>query len=104
MKRRILIFSFAVAMLLLNGCKQNVQNNANGTLEISEEEAIKIALEKIPEATTENIQEFKQDYDNGKLKYEGKIYHEQMEYEFEIDGYTGTILEWDMEPINNRVS
>lgn len=71
---------------------------------ITSEEAQIIALDQVPGATTENIQDFKQDYDNGKLKYEGKIYYEQTEYEFEIDGYTGTILEWDEEPINNRVS
>ena len=71
---------------------------------ITAEDAKKIALDQVAGATTQNIREFKSDYDNGKLKYEGKIYHEQTEYEFEIDGYTGSILEWDVEPIYNGVS
>ena len=66
---------------------------------ISEEKAKKIALDKVPGATEQDIREFKTDYDNSRLEYEGKIYYEQKEYEFEIDGHTGTILEWDEEPI-----
>lgn len=72
--------------------------------EISADEAKKIALAKVPGATTQDIREFKSDYDNGKLEYEGKIYYEQKEYEFEIDAYTGAILEWDVEPVYGGVS
>ena len=94
---------------------QNVQNTGNGTTIISEEEAKqialahagltaeeaqKIALDQVTGATAQDIREFKSDYDNGKLKYEGKLYYEQTKYEFEIDGYTGAILEWDVEPIH----
>ena len=39
------------------------------------------------------------DYDNGRLQYEGKLFYDQTEYEFEIDGYSGEILEWDVEPL-----
>lgn len=67
---------------------------------ISEENAKQIALEQVSGATAQDIREFKSDYDHGKLKYEGKIYYQQQEYEFEIDGYNGTILEWDVEPIH----
>lgn len=66
---------------------------------ISADEAKKIALDQVPGATTDHIREFESGYDNGKPQYEGKIYYEQKEYEFEIDGYSGTILEWDVEPI-----
>ena len=66
---------------------------------ISTDEAKKIALEKVPGATAENIREFKSDYDNSKLQYEGKIYYDKKEYEFEIDGSNGKILEWDVESI-----
>lgn len=66
---------------------------------ISTEEAKQIALAKIPGATAEDIREFKSDYDNSKLQYEGKIYYDKKEYEFEIDGSSGTILEWDVESI-----
>ena len=66
---------------------------------ITSDEAKKIALAKVPGATDSDIREFKSDYDNGRLEYEGKIYYEKKEYEFEIDGNTGEILEWDVEPI-----
>ena len=71
---------------------------------ISADEAKKIALKQVSGATEQDLREFESDYDNGKLKYEGKIYYKQTEYEFEIDGYDGTILEWDVEPIYGGVS
>ncbi len=131
MKRNVIIL-FALTTLLFNGCgrkdapdpvspstvteetqpssptetnaTQSVQNTGDGTTKISEEEAKQIALNQVAGAASQHIHEFKSDYDNGKLKYEGKIYYEQTEYEFEIDGYTGAILEWDVEPIYNSVS
>ena len=66
---------------------------------ISTDEAKQIALAKVPGATASDIREFKSEYDNSKLKYEGKIYYDHKEYEFEIDGANGTILEWDVESI-----
>ena len=74
-------------------------SDTTDTKTITEDEAKKIALDKVPGATSEHIREFKTDYDNGKLKYEGKIYYNQKEYEFEIDAHSSTILEWDEEPI-----
>ena len=74
-------------------------SDTTNTRTITEDEAKKIALDKVPGATSEHIREFKTDYDNGKLKYEGKIYYNQKEYEFEIDAHSSTILEWDEEPI-----
>lgn len=69
--------------------------------EISASKAKEIALAQVPGATENNIHEFESDYDNGKLRYEGKIFYEQAEYEFEIDGQSGTILEWNVEAIHN---
>lgn len=66
---------------------------------ISEEKAKQIALAKVEGATEQDIRKFKSEYDNGRLEYEGKIYYDNQEYEFEIDGYTGEILEWDVETI-----
>lgn len=66
---------------------------------ISEDSAKKIALDQVSGATQQDIREFKSEYDNGKFQYEGKIYYDKKEYEFEIDGHTGAILEWDVEPI-----
>ena len=66
---------------------------------ISEKEAKKIALDNVSGATERDIREFHLDYDNGKYLYEGKIFYNQKEYEFEIDGESGKITEWDEEPI-----
>ena len=70
---------------------------------IKEDDAKKIALDKVPGSTTKDIREFETDYENGRLHYEGKIYYDKKEYEFEIDGYTGDVLEWDVEPIYGGV-
>lgn len=75
------------------------QNNNTEASMISEDEAKQIALAKVEGATEQDIRKFKSEYDNGRLEYEGKIYYDSQEYEFEIDGYTGEILEWDVETI-----
>lgn len=78
-----------------NGANNNTTNNSTTK---TEQEIKKIALAKVPNATEKDIQ-VKLDRDDGKLKYEGKIIYEGMEYEFEIDAYSGAILEWEAESI-----
>lgn len=65
---------------------------------ISEADAKKIALEKVPGATDSNLR-IKTDYDDGIMKYEVKIVYNEIKYEFEIDAATGTILEWESESV-----
>lgn len=67
--------------------------------EITEAEAKKIALAQVPGASENDIYGFEVDYDDGRLEYEGTIYFDHMEYEFEIDGYSGAIRNWDVESI-----
>ena len=57
--------------------------------------AIVIAL--VPGSTEKDIREFDVDYDDGRLEFEGKICYDGMEYEFEIDGYSGAVRNWDVE-------
>lgn len=83
-----------------DGTQSMAQNSTTENV-ISEEEAKRIALERVPGATEQNITEFRSDYDDGRLEYEGEIRYGETEYEFEIDGYTGQILEWDEDPIYN---
>lgn len=64
----------------------------------TESEIQAIALAKVPGATAEHIR-LKQDYDDGRALYEGQIIYDGMEYEFEIDAYSGAILEWDAESV-----
>jgi len=64
---------------------------------ISPEEAKAIALAQVPGAAETDIRGFETDYDDGRLEYEGKIVYDGMEYEFEIDGYSGAIRNWEAE-------
>lgn len=69
-----------------------------GSSAITEEQAKQLALAQVPGAAETDIREFKVDTDDGILLYEGKIIYNGMEYEFEIDAYSGTIREWSAEP------
>ena len=64
-----------------------------GEVTISKEDAMKLALDKVPGATEKEIR-IKLDQDNGYYKYEGDIVYEGKEYDFEIDANSGEILEW----------
>ena len=70
---------------------------ASGTASITEAEAKALVLAQVPGATEENFLEFKTDYDDGRLEYEGELFYDGMKYEFTVDGYSGTIREWESE-------
>lgn len=70
---------------------------ASGTASITEAEAKTLVLAQVPGATEENFLEFKTDYDDGRLEYEGELFYDGMKYEFTVDGYSGTIREWESE-------
>lgn len=65
---------------------------ASGTEEITEEKAKEIALEKVPGAKQIHIE---RDMEDGRQVYEGEIFYENTEYEFEIDAATGEIVSWE---------
>ena len=68
---------------------------------ISEEAAKNIALERVPGASHSNIYKFKLEFDDTSWEYEGKIIYDSYEYEFEIDANTGNILKWEVESIHH---
>jgi len=70
---------------------------AGGTGIISEQEAMELALSQVPGASKNDIVEFETDYDDGRTEYEGKIRYNGMEYEFEIDAYSGAFRSWEAE-------
>lgn len=79
------------------GQNQTTGENTNAAdVAITEEDAIQIALDRVPGASQEDVK-IKLDFDDGVYKYEGDIIHEQKEYEFEIDADTGTVLQWSEE-------
>ena len=48
----------------------------------------------------EDILEFETDHEDGRVQYEGKIFYEGMQYEFEIDAYSGAFRSWEAEPLD----
>ena len=65
--------------------------------QVSEAQAINIVLKKVPGATQSNLVSFGSDYDDGRWLYEGELRYNGLEYDFEIDGMTGNILEWEID-------
>lgn len=62
---------------------------------IGEEEAKKIALERVDGAVADDMKQFDLDYDDGMWVYEGEIYKGDYEYEFEINAGNGDIISWE---------
>ncbi|MEY8336412.1 PepSY domain-containing protein [Lachnospiraceae bacterium 62-35] len=63
---------------------------------ISEEQAKQMILEHIPGARTEDIVMVLRE-DDGRKEYKGRLMHDNMEYEFEIDASSGFLIEWEGE-------
>lgn len=109
----VIIFS-ALSVFMLAACGSN-GNGAGVTEETTEttvpagevsseaghdigtEKVQAIVLAKVPGATDADIYELEKDYDDGLLEYEGSIYYNGYEYEFEVDGATGNILKWEID-------
>ena len=67
----------------------------SGTI-ISLEQAQELALSRVSGATASNIR-IHLDHDDGRQIYEGEIYYNWIEYEFEIDASTGNFIEWSVD-------
>ena len=84
--------------------EQNTQNNNsqstgtanNANVAVTQEQAIETALSRVSGATEQDIR-ISLDHDDGVYKYEGDIIYNGVEYDFEIDANSGTILEWSEE-------
>lgn len=72
---------------------------ASSGQELTAAEAKALALAQVPGATEADIREFSTDRDDGRLEYEGEIIYSNTKYEFEIDGYSGTIRSWEVESV-----
>ncbi len=70
---------------------------ASGDGALTPEEAKALVLARAPGATEAGFREFQQDYEDGRLVYEGELAANGVEYEFEIDGATGEFLSWEEE-------
>ena len=89
-----------------NSSDKNTASNQNSSVSpsgsaISAARAKQLALAQVPGASESDLREFEVDYDDGRMEYEGKIYYNGMEYEFEIDAYSGAFRSWEVEPIHD---
>ena len=134
MKRKKILYTFILTVLLLIGCgrrnTENLQNTQNSSVSntttpstsetsqasdqthtvhnstetgtrISEEDAKQIALSHA-KLIAEQVTFIKSgiDRENGREIYDIEFYTlEQKEYDYEIDVYSGEILEWDIDTI-----
>lgn len=71
--------------------------SAKDPSDIGPEKVKQIVLAKVPGAMEESIYEFEREIDDGRVEYEGSMYHDGYEYEFEVDGATGNILQWEID-------
>lgn len=74
----------------------NIQNGQTVSGIITREEAIAIVLNRVEGAAEKDVR-IELDQDDGRQIYEGEIYYNQTEYEFELNAQTGEILEWSEE-------
>ncbi len=72
----------------------NQQGTSSAAITI--EEAKALALERVSGADESDIY-IKRDHDDGRTIYEGSIFYNGYEYEFEIDAATGSFLSWEKE-------
>lgn len=78
--------------------EQQIPMGSAGTgTAITEDQARQLVLDQVPGATRDNFIEFKVDYDDGRLEYEGELLYNGTLYEFTVDGYSGTIRDWESE-------
>ncbi len=70
-----------------------------GTGIITETQAKQTVIDRVPGATEEIIK-IKLDEDDGRLEYEGSLFYDTMKYEFKIDAYSGTVIEWEAKLIH----
>ena len=73
------------------------QTGTSSGKELTAAEAKALALSQVPGATEADIRKFSTDRDDGRLEYEGEIHYDGVSYEFEIDGYSGAIRNWEVE-------
>ena len=66
------------------------------TGDIGMDAVISIVLDRVPGATKNDINELECEYNDGRIEYEGELYYNGYEYEFEVDGATGNILKWEI--------
>ena len=101
MKKKILSIALLGIMVLgvsvTANAKSKYNRNVSSNSYIGVNRAMNIALKKVPGANSSHVKEIHLDRENGRMVYEGEIYHNGWEYEFDIDAVTGAIVKWKAE-------
>ena len=108
MKKKILSITLLGIMVLgvsvaVNAKSRNKYNrNVSSNNYIGVNRAMNIALKKVPGASNSHVKKINLDRENGRMVYEGEIYYNGQEYEFDIDAVTGDIVKWKVDEISNN--
>ena len=108
MKKKILSIALLSIMVLgvsvaANAKSKNKYNrNIASNSYIGVNRAMNIALKKVPGANNSHMKKIHLDRENGRMVYEGEIYYNGQEYEFDIDAVTGDIVKWKVDEISNN--
>ena len=100
MKKKILSIALLGIMVLGVSVTANAKSKHKHNKHISSNSYIgvnrakNIALKKVPGASNSHVKKINLDRENGRMVYEGEIYYNGWEYEFDIDAVTGAIVKW----------
>ena len=94
------VFVSAATIFLLTGCGGSGQDaqslpaaNESSSKEISRDDALSIALENA-DVPSDDIY-ITEENEDGRTRFEGELFSDGIKYEFEIDGSTGRIFDWN---------
>lgn len=92
----ILAWSYDAEKTLTAASEESGTASKAGSMEDAKKLALKTAGLTGKQITWGRV---KEDYDDGRLIYEGKFFYGELEYEFEIDAASMTLIDWDVENI-----
>ena len=96
----IMVLGVSVAVNAKSRNKYNRDIASNSYIGVNR--AMNIALKKVPGASNSHVKKINLDRENGRMVYEGEIYYNGQEYEFDIDAVTGDIVKWKVDEISNN--
>ena len=96
----IMVLGVSVAVNAKSKNKYNRDITSNSYIGVNR--AMNIALKKVPGASNSHVKKIHLDRENGRMVYEGEIYYNGQEYEFDIDAVTGDIVKWKVDGVSNN--
>ena len=79
----------------IEGWAAQSASSASGSA-VTLEQARALVAERIPGVSADSVQ-IEQDREDGRTVYEGEVYYDRTEYEFEIDASTGSFIKWSVD-------